>query len=358
MLKNPHPSELYSAQWNQENDDDPTTLETRLTKPIRALRVHIAFLLASLAVPGSMAQAQGVSQKPVTIIVQSAGGSVNDSIARVVADEMARTLGRPFLVDNKPGAGGIVALQALLRAPADGDTLMVSTQPQLFSEAMKASLPYKSIADFTAVAALASVGGVLAVSTTVDGSDVKSFVAALKAKPAHYKFGTVGVGTTSHLYSELFLKEANATAVHVPYKSSPNMIVDLVSGQLDWAMIPLGLALPFAREGKLKLLGVTRLQRMPETPEVPSIAEQGLPGFDAVGGYYLIAAKGVPPRVVETLNKAAIAAVASDAFKQRMRVLGGALTASPASPARVAAEMLTEETRWNGLAKDAKIVFE
>lgn len=314
-------------------------------------------LLAPALMAAAIAGAQDI-HRPVTILVPFVAGTNADLIARAVGEEMSKTLKQPVIVDNRPGAGEGVAATMLYRAPADGHTLMVTLMPNILAPAVQQTLPYKSISDFTAIGGLVKLSAVMAAGPQVPANNVKELLALLRAKPNNLTYGSSGVGSGMHLYAELFNKQSNTRSVHVPYKAVQNVMTDIASERLDYGFLGVNAAAQFAREGKLKLLGVSGLERSSELPDVPTIAEQGVSGFEGVFTYSLITTKGTPPAVVDILSKSLIAATRSEGYAARMKAIGGAQIGPILPPSQAAARLLAEETRWRQLVKDLNIVFE
>ena len=290
-------------------------------------------IAAAAAAPAVFAQAD----RPVRFILPNATGSGVDAITRSAQPALSKALGASVVVDNQPGAGGVVGLQSLARSPADGSTLaVVSNNVVIFPSVLK-SLPFDMPGDFTPIAIVGATPMVLVVNPTkVHASNHKEFVAALKAKPGAYNFASGGNGTILHLAAELYLEAAGVTARHIPYKGVGPMVTDLIGGQVDFGVAALPSVQGQIKAGTLKAIGTLAPQRTPAAPEIQTFAEQGLPGFAVEAWFAVIGPKGLPPAQVKKAHDAVVAAFADPAVKEAMAKQGNTINISSPEEAQVA----------------------
>lgn len=307
-----------------------------------------AALLAALP-----AHAQGWPDKPVKVIVGFPPGGAADQIARLISTPLGEALGQPVLVENRPGANGNVAGDAVAKSPADGYTLllssggMVSVNPHLY-----ARMPFDPVKDLTPVASAARVSVFLMARNNLDVANVKDFIAYVKARPGRLTYGSAGNGSSPHLAGEMFKSQAGLFAVHVPYRGAAPSLNDLLGGQIDFHFDP-GIGLQHAKAGRLKLLAVGSSKRSPLFPDVPTLAESGLPGFDAdsVFGFYAPAA--TPSAVVARMNAEVNKILAVPAVRERLVAIGA--EALPLSPAEFGKRGMDDSQRFGAIIRERKI---
>ena len=288
----------------------------------------LAGLAATVALPG-FAQ----SDKSIRFILPNATGSGVDAITRSAQPALAKALGHPVIVDNQPGAGGIVGLQTLARAPADGLTLgMVSNNVVIFPSVYK-SLPFDMPGDFTPIAVVGYTPVVLVVNAKVPASNAKEFIALLKARNGDMTYASGGNGTILHLASAMFLDEAGVQARHIPYKGVGPMVTDLIGGQVDFATAALPSLQPHLKSGALRAIGVATAQRVPAAPDIPTFVEQGLPNYVVEAWFAVIAPKNLPPAEVQRVHAAVVAAFGDPAVKEAMAKQGNVINVGPADKA-------------------------
>lgn len=291
-------------------------------------RQALAAAAALLAAP-AFAQAD----KTVRFILPNATGSGVDAITRSAQAALGKALGHTVVVDNQPGAGGIVGLQALARAPADGMTLgVVSNNVVIFPSVLK-SIPFDMPGDFTPVAVVGYTPVVLVVNAKVPANNAKELVALLKAKNGELNFGSGGNGTILHLAAEMFLDEAHVKARHIPYKGVGPMLTDLIGGQVEFATAALPSVQAHLKSGALKAIGVATAQRVPAAPEIPTFVEQGLPGYVVEAWFAVVAPKGLPAADVQRVHAAVVAAFNDPAVKETMARQGNVINVAPADKA-------------------------
>ena len=293
-------------------------------------------LLAALATGftvGFATPAFAQSDKPVRFILPNATGSGVDAIARSAQGALAKALGHPIIVDNQPGAGGIVGLQALARSPADGSTLgVVSNNVVIFPSVMK-SVPFDMPGDFTPIAVVGYTPVVLVVNAKVPAANSKELIALLKSRGGEMNFASGGNGTILHLATEMFLDEAGVKARHIPYKGVGPMLTDLIGGQVDFATAALPSVQPHLKSGALRAIGVATAQRVAAAPEIPTFVEQGLPNYTIDAWFGVIAPKGLPAAEVQRVHAALETAFADAVVAEAMAKQGNVISIGPADKA-------------------------
>ena len=291
-------------------------------------RTVLGGLAAGLALP-ALAQ----SDRPVRFILPNATGSGVDTIARSAQNALAKALGRPIIIDNQPGAGGIVGLQSLARAPADGSTLgIVSNNVVIFPSVMK-SIPFDMPGDFTPIAVVGYTPVVLVVNAKVPAKDAKEFIALLKSRNGDMTYASGGNGTILHLGSAMFLDEARVSARHIPYKGVGPMINDLLGGQVDFAVAALPSVQGHLKSGALRAIGMATAQRTPAAPDIPTFVEQGLPNYVVNAWFAVIAPKKLPEADVQRIHAAIVAAFDDPEVREAMARQGNVISVGPADKA-------------------------
>jgi tripartite-type tricarboxylate transporter receptor subunit TctC len=266
-----------------------------------ALLAAVAAGVSQLAL-AQTSPAEAYPSRPVRMIVPFTPGSATDIIARIITQKLADTWGRPVVIDNRPSAGGIVAFKIVADALPDGHTLTTTGSNYAGSAALYAGkLPYDPVRDFTGVTQLASTPLILVVAPSLGAKSVKELIALAKGRPGQINFGSSGLGSGPHYGAELFNLTADIKAVHVPYKGSPEAMTDLMAGRIHYLLSPVLSAVPLVRSGRLLALGVTTAQRAAGLPEVPTIAEAGLDGFEYQGWYGVLAPGKTPRPVIRQL---------------------------------------------------------
>jgi tripartite-type tricarboxylate transporter receptor subunit TctC len=303
-------------------------------------------LLTAAALLGPLAWAQSdYPNKTVRIIIGTPPGDSADANARSLAAKLASLTGQPFFVDNKPGAHGIIAAEAAKNAAPDGYTLLLATGgPMAINPSLYKKLPYDSLKSFDQIALLSTGGLYLVVNTNLPVTNLKELVAYAKANPGKLSYGSGGSGTTQHLAMEILKKSMGLDIVHVPYKGSPAVLQDLIGGQVQLAFDAGASILPQIRNGKVRLIGVASDTRSPNTPDIPTLTEQGVPAFRAVVWSGLFAPAGTPPAVVVKLNDMVNQALRDPVFAEQMRKQGG--QPSGGSSAEFRGFLAAEITRW------------
>jgi tripartite-type tricarboxylate transporter receptor subunit TctC len=316
-------------------------------------RLLIAATLSLAAALPALAQTRPWPSQPIRVVVPFAAGT-SDTVARLVTAEMSRTLGQPFVIENRPGAGGNIGAEACARATPDGYTICLGTiSSHAINPAIYPRLPYDVARDFAPITQLAAQPNALVVANNVPAQTVPEFIAMLRARPARdVPFATSGVGTSVHLAGTLFGQMTGTELEHVPYRGSAQIMTALLSGELPVAFDNLSSVLPFARDGKLRILGVTSLQRAAAAPEIPAVAET-VPGFESLSWHGLFTQSRVPAEIVARLHREAVAALATPAVASRFTELG--ITPVGSSPDDFRSFVASETRRWGEVARRAQI---
>ena len=312
----------------------------------KSIALSFAVGLASLfaLAASATAQAQSWPSKPLRIVVGFPPGASADVAARLVAAKMSESLGQSVLIENKPGAGSNIATESVVRAPADGYTLLLGTIANTINASLSKNLPFDFGRDLAPVASLASLPNLLVVTPSLGVATVQELVAAAKRKPGEILYGSSGNGTGPHLSGELFNLMAGVKLTHVPYKGSPQAMTDLLGGRVQAMFAPASTALPHIKAGTLKVLAVSSAKRTGSSPELPTIAESGLPGFETSVWFGLLAPTGTPRDIIERLNREANRALADPAVKTQFAAQG--IDGMGGTAEQFAAYIKDETAKW------------
>jgi tripartite-type tricarboxylate transporter receptor subunit TctC len=319
------------------------------------MRALIVASFAALAMAHGAAFAQApYPDRPVRIIVPFPPGGPADVLARIVGDKLAQAWGKPFVVENKAGAGGNIGMEQGARAAPDGYTLTLAPVGNLtVAPALYAKLPYDPAKDFAPITVLASVPNVLIVHPSVPAKSLAELVALAKSKPGSLNYASPGNGSIPHLAAELFKRMAGIDIVHIPFNGVAPASNALLSGEVQLFFAQSSAALPQWRAGKVVALGVATPKRIAAAPDLPTIAEQGFPGFDATSWYALVAPAGTPPTVIDRLHAEIVRILGESDVRERIASLGAEPVGN--SPSEFAALQRAEAARWTRLAKEANI---
>ena len=296
--------------------------------------------------------AQDYPARPVRLLVGYAAGGGMDTIARILAPKLSEALGQPFVIENRPGASGGVAAEALGNSAPDGYVLMVAESGTLALPAVNPKVSFDPVKQFAPVGGICTLPMAFVVNAEFPARTTQELIAILKASPGKYSYSSPGIGTLQHLAFELFRRSAGVSAVHVPYKGATAMMPDLMSGQVPIGVISALAAQGPTRSGKIRTLAVTSLQRLPSSPEWPTMAET-LPGFNAAPNVFLVAPAGTPAAVIQRVSGATRAAVTSRDLEENFARQGA--TPSPSTPQELGAQIAEEVRRWAIVVRDAGI---
>ena len=316
------------------------------------MRLH-GLVCLLLALP-ALAFAQGnYPSRPVRFVVPYSAGGIADLVARAIAPGLAATLGQPVVIENRAGAGGHIAANEIARGPVDGHTVVLTTIAHNAAQSMYSNLAYDPAKDLKPVILISEAASVLVVHTSVAARSVPELLALARAEPGKLTYGSAGMGSALHMAGELFRMMGAVDITHVPYKGGGPALNDLIGGQIQLMFDTIPTALPHIRSGRLRPLGVTSAARSPLLPEVPTISESGVPGYESVPWYTMSAASGVPDEVVRRLNEATNQVLKLPELAPRWRELG--LTPLGGSPDVAAQRNAVETRRWSQVIRTAGI---
>lgn len=316
-------------------------------------RLVSCFSLLLVALAGQ-AWSQTYPAKPVRFIVGFAAGGSVDTVGRIFAQKLTGEFGQQFVVENRPGATSNIAGEFVVRSQPDGYTLFMSSGTGLGTNmAIYSKMPYNPLKDLTPIAMLVYQGNVLVVNPTVPAKTVKDLIALAKARPGQLNFGSAGNGSSQHMTAELFRTMTGVKMVHVPYKGGAPALVDLIGGQIDLVFSPLPEAIPYIQAGRLRAIGVTGAKRSVNLPQLPTIAESGLPGFEFEGFLGIAGPLGLPADIVTRLNGALNKALADNDIKKRLQDLGLGLAGG--TPEQLARHMREQAALMIKIAKEAGV---
>lgn len=318
----------------------------------------VAAMLGAVAGPLGLtgyAGAEDYPNRPITLIVPSPAGGGTDTQARLLAPKLTEILGQTVIIENRGGASGNIGAQAVAKAKPDGYTLLAMISSHVINPSVLKSVPYDIDHDFAMISRTVTAPGVLVGNPSLPAKNLQELLAYLKANPGKVAFGSAGVGSLSHLAVELFEQEAGVKLLHVPYRGTRPALNDTLAGQVVLDVPDLSIALGQIAAGKLRAFGVTSSKRVASTPDIPTIAEAGLPGFEAVQWFGLAAPAGTPAAIVNKLHDAVVKALADPGVRKAYEKI--AMTPEPsASPAEYAKFVHDEGVRWAKVVKDAHIV--
>jgi tripartite-type tricarboxylate transporter receptor subunit TctC len=317
-------------------------------KPTRRSFLYLGAGGAALPMVSRIARAQTYPSRPVRIIVGFGAGSGNDLLAHLMAQSLSQRFGQPFIVDTRPGAGGNIGAEAVVRAAPDGYTLLVAGSPDAINATLYNNLNFNFIRDIAPIAGIASAPNVMVVHPSFPPKSVPEFIAYAKANPGKINMASTGAGSVSHMSGELFKMMAGVNLVHVPYRGQPSAITDLLGGQVqvDFATMPP--SIEYVRAGKLRAVAVTAAMRSEVLPDLPTIGDF-LPGYEVTAWTGMAAPKNTPAEIVDRLNRGINAALADPKMKARLADLGG--TGLPGSPADFGRLIADETEKWAKVVK-------
>jgi tripartite-type tricarboxylate transporter receptor subunit TctC len=316
------------------------------------LMTAVALCAAGHMVP---AAAQGPA-RPVRLVLPISAGSGVDAIARAAAPALGKTMAQPVVIENLPGAGGITGASVVAKATPDGTTIGLFSNNHVINPSVYRKMPFDAIKDFTPISVIGSTPLVLVVNPKVPAKNAQELIALLKSRPDTYNYASSGNGTIIHLAAEMFLDEAQVKARHVPYKGTGPMVTDLIAGQVEMGVVALNAVAPHLKSGSLRAIGIGSAARSPIAPEIPTLAEQGLPNCIVEGWFAVVGPAGLPQPEVKRIHDAFAKAFTSPEVLEAMKRQGN--TINPGTPEAAARFFQTESARYAALVKKANVTVE
>jgi len=319
---------------------------------------HVVCLLLALVAPASVAEAaEAYPSKPIRLIVPFSPGGPADVLARVVGDKIGASMGKPVVVDNRAGAGGNIGMALGAKAAPDGYTLVLAPAGNLtVNPSLYRNVPYDVAKDFAPVTVVAAVPNILVVHPSIPAKNLTEFIAYAKSHPGQLNFSSPGAGSGAHLAGELFKSMVGADMVHVPFNGIAPAVTAVLAGDVQLMFAGAPAVLQHVRAGKLHALGVASLKRIAGAPDLPTLSESGLAGFDVTSWYSIVAPAGTPPEIVARLQREINKALREPDVREKLAGLGAEPIAN--TPAEFAAMIKTETAKWSEIVKSAKITIE
>jgi tripartite-type tricarboxylate transporter receptor subunit TctC len=318
----------------------------------RPFFVSVTALVLAMPVPAACASEAAYPSKPIRFIVPFGPSGGGDTVARLLGQKLGPFLSTTVMIDNRPGAGATLGTALAAKSAPDGYTILLgNVGPLAIAGSLYKDVPYDPVKDFAAISMLVTYPNVLVVHPSVPARSVKQLVALAKARPGTLSFASSGSGSSTHLAGELLKSMAGIQMIHVPYKTASQAVVDLIAGQTTLYFSSVVGALPHAKAGKLRALGLTGRQRMPIMPDVPTIAESGFPDYEAVNWLGVLAPKGTPESVIARLHGAITAAMRQADIEEKLAAQGAQVTVG--SPESFSAYIAAETRKWSKVVKDS-----
>lgn len=332
------------------------SIGTRFSAVIKHSGLALAALAITLSSGSAVAAdaADNYPERPISWIVPFPPGGAMDVIARVLSETMSQDLGQSIVVENKPGAGGNIGANYVVKAKPDGYTIMIAANGMAVNPFLYSRLTYDPIKDFEPISLLAAVPNILV--TQADRTDVNSLedvIRQVKEKPGHYTYASAGVGTSIHLAGALFTYTGDLDMLHVPYKGSGPAVADLIGGQVDYMFDSITSAKPHIESGKLKALAVTTKKRSSTLPDLPTVAESGMADYELTPWFATFAPAGTPPEIIEKLNRSMIKAMDTERVRQIFASIGAEYIGS--TPEELATYLAAETEKWNKIIQETGI---
>lgn len=321
-------------------------------RPLLRRRTLMTLLAAAVLLPALPAFAQ----TPMRILLPVSPGSGVDTIVRAAGPSVSKALGQPVVIENLPGAGGITGTTAIVKAAPDGNTIGIVSNNHVINPHVFKKMPFDSVADITPISVIGATPFVLVVNPKVPAKNVRELVAFLKARPGAYNYASSGNGTIIHLAGAMFVDEAGVDVKHVPYKGVGPMVTDIISGQVELGVVALPAAQGHLKSGTLRAIGVGGKTRAAAAPDIPTLAEQGLPNYDVAGWFAVVGPAKLPAEQVKRIHAAFVAAFATPEVKEAMDRQGNVI--SPTTPEAAAQYFRSELARYGSLVKKADVKVE
>jgi len=321
-------------------------MQNKISQALFAIAAPLALLWPALS-----SQAQTYPSRPVRIIIPLSSGGTTDVPGRIVAQRLSETLGQQFFVENRPGAGGIIGADAVAKAKPDGYTLLLTATPHVITPGLYKSMPYNAVTDFAPVTRIASGPYVLVVHPSLGVNSIRELVALARAQPGKIDFASSGNGSAQHLVGALFASMAGVNINHVPYKGSGPATADMISGIVKLGFPGTPIAIPHLKAGRLKALGVTTSRRSAQLPDVPTIAEAGVPGYEAIVWVGLLAPLATPREIINRLNAEIVKMLRQPEVEQLLQASG--VDPTPTTPEEFGAYVKSEFDKWQKVVKES-----
>jgi len=320
-------------------------------RPVDAARL-VLMALAAAAAGSAFAQA-GYPSKPVRLVVPSSAGGGTDIVARIIAPDLSKRLGQQVVIDNRPGAGTMIGIEVAAKSPPDGYTLLMGLSTLAINSALYKKVPYDPQRDFAPITQAISSASIIVVHPSVPVKTLKELIAFARARPGQINYASAGTGTYPHMTMELFLSMAKLKMVHIPYKGTAPAMIDMVAGQVATMAATILTGMPQIRAGRLRPLGITSAARSPIVPDIPTVAEAGLPGYESVQWYGMLAPARTPRDIITRLHGEATRVLQQPEIKARFAGDGADPVGS--SPEEFTRYIQSELTKWAKVARDAGI---
>jgi len=320
-------------------------------RPVDAARL-VLMALAAAAAGSAFAQA-GYPSKPVRLVVPSSAGGGTDIVARIIAPDLSKRLGQQVVIDNRPGAGTMIGIEVAAKSPPDGYTLLMGLSTLAINSALYKKVPYDPQRDFAPITQAVSSASIIVVHPSVPVKTLKELIAFARARPGQINYASAGTGTYPHMTMELFLSMAQLKMVHIPYKGTGPAMIDMVAGQVATMAATILTGMPQIRAGRLRPLGITSAARSPIVPDIPTVAEAGLPGYESVQWYGMLAPARTPRDIITRLHGEATRVLQQPEIKARFAGDGADPVGS--SPEEFTRYIQSELTKWAKVARDAGI---
>ena len=317
-------------------------------------RFILVNLGCALLLAGTLGVAEEFPSKPIRIVVPFASGGPTDLVARHVGQKLSAAFGQPVVIDNRGGAGGVVGTDNVAKSPGDGYSLLLCSRGALaVSPVLVDKMPYETLRDIAPISMVVSIPYLLLVGPGSPLRSVQDLIALAQAKPGQLNYGSAGIGSTSHLATELFRSMANIKIVHVPYKGGAPMALDFVGGRLQLLFEPVPTALPLVRGGKARALGISSLHRFDQLPELPTISESGVPGYEMATWSGICAPSSTPQRIVALLNREIVRGVSSRETKELFASFSAEVVTS--TPEEFKSFLVSEIQKWPRIIRESGI---
>lgn len=321
--------------------------------PVQRRLCTLALAAAGLLFASHLSAAESYPNRPVRLIVPYPPGGATDIVARALGGKMGEALGQQFVVDNRGGGGQLIGTDLAAKAPADGYTFLLVSVTHSINPSLRDKMPYDTIRDFAPIILIAQSANILVTHPSVPAKSVKELIALLRNYPDKLNYASSGTGSGGHLAAELFKSVAKINMVHVPYRGGGPAYVDLVAGHVDLMFTSPAPTLPHVKAGRLRALATTGASRALATPDLPTIAESGFPGYEATLWYGFVAPSGTPVEVIRALNGAVVKALADPAIRESFLARG--IEVAGGSPEQFAAHISSEMRKWEKVIRDASI---